>query len=592
MSVIAEDKFKLASDEGGIDAEAAEQAARATSAFLSPVSRITSQRASIAVDEEASAAETTKDDLNTGLPFGATSTLSSLLRAGGADPAGEEVAQTATEIAPAFLSQPTAPAEQAERSLAESTSKLTIKAGPDAATTPDSLSLAKKIASMLRPGPPFFSEMDNADLVAYIGDAKVMNGENGIEATPKAGADAPATMAAANEGAVVDAAARQSVWAALESLPVGAGWTQIPTSLTAGGGVGDDDEVEISPLPSAGNADGDEGLWTALMLTCDLPTFSKKDEQPSVATGDAATVSTPAASAPLVLDTSGLKVQLGRSVVVPTNVLKKNRFFYGNAASLGREIHVGSRKAVGSAPSYSWDDFSSALPPSSPTSLDVLGLPLISLWSWPSWVPFLGKPKASTPANGTDPTAPAPDVNKGKKRIWVPSRTKVSFLATWWGFRLYLPPPVMKSLSEDLGTAESIAKVLSTVLSFIISHVPTSVIPLPLLPLVTVLQAIAPLTGYLATFIAWAWSGISSMDKGNGIVLSATWVLPVAIIPKAWDAPIVPDDGTGAGTTPATPVPTTPAPAPAPAPAPVPAPSVPVAAPLPVVGGPATASTP
>ncbi|KAK0553045.1 hypothetical protein OC846_002661 [Tilletia horrida] len=508
------------------DPIAEDQVTKVTSAFLSSY---------IAEDRRAS---TIKHDTvpgdDTGLPNGATSTLSALLRGAG---------------------------DAAQLSPMDAESNILASKAETSAATPDALALAQKIASMLRPGPPFFSEMDNAALVGYIGNAQVMNGDQAAAAQSQI-----LTAAVTSD----DPTSKQSVWAALDSLPIGAGWAQIPNSLAAQPPSEEEGFFSVKASPAY---DGDDGLWSALMLTCDLPSLK------SMMT---ASDSQGQSSGTAEVDTSGLNVQLGQSVVIPTSVLKKTRFYLGHQEALGRSIFVGQRPTEGDVPYYPWDDFSSSTPPLRASTAELFDM--VALWTWPSWIPFLGKPKASAPPSNK----PGPPV--GQKRVWVPSRTKVSIYATWWGYRLYLPPPVMKSLTEDLGTAESIAKVLSTVLSFIITHIPLSAIPPQLIPLVTVLQAIAPLTGYLATFIAWAWSGISAMDKGDGIVLSATWILPVAIIPKAWDAPIVPADGSNGtapppsqGTTPAVPV----APAPAPAPAPTPAPAQPLPsgsspAPLPI----------
>lgn len=84
---------------------------------------------------------------------------------------------------------------------------------------------------------------------------------------------------------------------------------------------------------------------------------------------------------------------------------------------------------------------------------------------------------------------------------------------------------------------------------------------------VALLRRLTPLVGYIGIFIAWSWTRISACDKGecslripilskcnedlltnshwlallvctigNGVVLTATWLLPVALIPMAWDA--------------------------------------------------------
>lgn len=53
------------------------------------------------------------------------------------------------------------------------------------------------------------------------------------------------------------------------------------------------------------------------------------------------------------------------------------------------------------------------------------------MWSWPSWVPFLGDKDEKKP---DDPTKDPTSDSKKKKRVWIPSTTKVSFRAAWWGF--------------------------------------------------------------------------------------------------------------------------------------------------------------
>jgi hypothetical protein len=87
-------------------------------------------------------------------------------------------------------------------------------------------------------------------------------------------------------------------------------------------------------------------------------------------------------------------------------------------------------------------------------------------------------------------------------------------------------------------------------------------------PAVLILQTIVPFVGYIGAFIAWSWSAIKDFDKGsllsaqrmflaeltktntgNGVTLTATWLLPVALIPGTWEIEDVPkhkspaDDG-------------------------------------------------
>ena len=41
-------------------------------------------------------------------------------------------------------------------------------------------------------------------------------------------------------------------------------------------------------------------------------------------------------------------------------------------------------------------------------------------------------------------------------------------------------------------------------------------------------------------FIAWSWDEIQSFDTGNGVTLTATWLLPIALIPGTWEDDDVP----------------------------------------------------
>ncbi|KAG6851388.1 hypothetical protein H0H93_005786 [Arthromyces matolae] len=119
---------------------------------------------------------------------------------------------------------------------------------------------------------------------------------------------------------------------------------------------------------------------------------------------------------------------------------------------------------------------------------------------------------------------------------WVPSTTQISVLTTWWGYRLYLPPPVMRTLDSNQLKATQRAAMITTALTWFLKKVPSMMIPGPMMPTVKFLRRLSPLLSYIGVFIAWSWGRITACDSGNGVVLSATWLLPVALIPMAWDA--------------------------------------------------------
>jgi hypothetical protein len=51
----------------------------------------------------------------------------------------------------------------------------------------------------------------------------------------------------------------------------------------------------------------------------------------------------------------------------------------------------------------------------------------------------------------------------------------------------------------------------------------------------TMARRLVPALGYIGSFIGWSWGAVRAFDKGNGVVLSATWLMPVAVIPGTWE---------------------------------------------------------
>ncbi|KAJ6606607.1 hypothetical protein DFH09DRAFT_1017692 [Mycena vulgaris] len=157
---------------------------------------------------------------------------------------------------------------------------------------------------------------------------------------------------------------------------------------------------------------------------------------------------------------------------------------------------------------------------------------------------------------------------------WVPSTTKISFQAMWWGYRMYLPPPVIAKLSSEEAEAVKIATTITAALTWFLANVSPSAVPVPLIPAFLLLQKLGPYAGYIGTFIAWIWGTVKNADQGLGVVLTATWVLPVALIPSAIKPATPPVTTPDTPTAPST---TTPTPGPAP---PVTTPDSPSAEPI------------
>jgi hypothetical protein len=110
---------------------------------------------------------------------------------------------------------------------------------------------------------------------------------------------------------------------------------------------------------------------------------------------------------------------------------------------------------------------------------------------------------------------PTPAGKKKEKHKWVPSTTSLSLLATWWGYRLYLPPPVMSKLNGMSLKASARAAMITTALKWALDKIPVMLVPVQFRPAVKMLKTLSPIVGYVGVFIAWSWDRIKSLDEGE-----------------------------------------------------------------------------
>ncbi|KAK7465306.1 hypothetical protein VKT23_005285 [Stygiomarasmius scandens] len=145
---------------------------------------------------------------------------------------------------------------------------------------------------------------------------------------------------------------------------------------------------------------------------------------------------------------------------------------------------------------------------------------------------------ASTQTDAQTSTEPSESTSAPKPkatRVFYPSPTKISIQVTWWGYRLYLPPPIMVQLSSAHVAAAKRGAMFTAALKWVLDQVPIMMVPPQFQPGMMMLRRVSPYLGYVGAFVAWSWEKVQTSDSGNGVVLTATWLLPIAILPSAWD---------------------------------------------------------
>ena len=137
-------------------------------------------------------------------------------------------------------------------------------------------------------------------------------------------------------------------------------------------------------------------------------------------------------------------------------------------------------------------------------------------------------------ATSTSPTTPTPASPSREKHVWVPSTTQLSILATWWGYRLYLPPPVMAKLNGTSVKATARAAMLTAALKWLLDKVPLILIPIQFRPAVKMLKTLSPVVGYVGVFIAWSWDRVKSLDKGACLISELVYAKTKRVECREW----------------------------------------------------------
>lgn len=93
-------------------------------------------------------------------------------------------------------------------------------------------------------------------------------------------------------------------------------------------------------------------------------------------------------------------------------------------------------------------------------------------------------------------------------------------ITDWWGFEICLPPPTIALLEVAESPGSTLLNLL-TAISVLNEGV----------------REILPFIRYIAQFVQAEWCMIKRVDVGKGVVCTATWLLPVALVPHAWNFP-------------------------------------------------------
>ncbi|KAF9423929.1 hypothetical protein BGZ94_008137 [Podila epigama] len=115
-------------------------------------------------------------------------------------------------------------------------------------------------------------------------------------------------------------------------------------------------------------------------------------------------------------------------------------------------------------------------------------------------------------------------INSIKKQLAALSKSPPTYMISaytyWWGYEIYVPHKCMNKLQRVSNTSQ----IFFGFLSGAVTGIPA-------------LAALVPLSRIISAWVGFQWALIKAEDLGKGVVLSATWVLPVALAPRSWDHP-------------------------------------------------------
>ncbi|KAG9068872.1 hypothetical protein KI688_011161 [Linnemannia hyalina] len=136
------------------------------------------------------------------------------------------------------------------------------------------------------------------------------------------------------------------------------------------------------------------------------------------------------------------------------------------------------------------------------------------------------KSKSSSITDLTAPSAPSyiSATITSLTRQWIafqsspPPTHMMSAYTYWWGYEIYVPHKCMDNIERVSNTSQIFFGFLSTTVSAIPG-----------------LASLVPIAQIISAWVGYQWAVIKTQDTGKGVVISATWVLPVALASRPWD---------------------------------------------------------
>ncbi|KAL7281799.1 hypothetical protein ACG7TL_005122 [Trametes sanguinea] len=101
-----------------------------------------------------------------------------------------------------------------------------------------------------------------------------------------------------------------------------------------------------------------------------------------------------------------------------------------------------------------------------------------------------------------------------------PPTDRMSVITYWWGLEVVMPEPSVKYLSN-------VPSIAHTVINFLTALAVAN----------GGVREILPFIRYISQYIDAEWHLIQQADQGQGVVCAATWIMPAALVPRAWDFP-------------------------------------------------------